>query len=191
MNDLRVEPGSKGNWKIEEFVVSEDDARFFNLRDAIKGQGRGIEPGTYVRLLRTNSSWATTVMSNTPAEIADHEEFIWNAKGHVLVAGLGLGVVLQMLLEKTDVKKITVVEISEDLIDLVGPYFNDERIEIIQADIFEYQPPRGIRYGAVWFDIWDHICSDNLKEIYKLERKYRRRSDWVGSWCKEECKRYY
>ena len=77
------------------------------------------------------------------------------------------------------------------MIDLVGPSFShDDRVNIICADAFEWRPPKGVRYNAVWHDIWDDICTDNLPEMTRLHRKYGRRADWQGSWCRELCKRY-
>lgn len=94
------------------------------------------------------------------------------------------------MLDKPAVDKVTVIEISPDVITLVGSYLKEHfgaRLEIIEADAFTWQPPRGVRYGAVWHDIWDNICSDNLPEMHKLHRKYGRRTDWQGSWCRWRC----
>jgi hypothetical protein len=193
--DVRTPVGESGSWAIEEFEVSESAAQFHNLRCTIKGRlGRLIEPGHYKRLLRGNGTFRKTIMSNTPAEVADHERFFVRAKGNVLMAGLGLGVSLEAILTQIgneDLLHVTVIELSDDVIKLVGPTFeNDPRVEIIHADIFEWTPPKGMVYDAVWFDIWDDICSDNLKEMKRLHRKYNKKALWHDSWCRWECKHY-
>jgi hypothetical protein len=46
----------------------------------------------------------------------------------------------------------------------------------------EYRPDAGARFGAIWHDIWDSICEDNLDQMKTLHRRYGRRCDWQGSW---------
>lgn len=128
-------------------------------------------------------------MSNTPAEIRDHIGFIYQAKGNVLIAGLGLGMVLKALLEKGDVTHITVVEKSEDVIKLVSPFYQDERVTIIHEDIFNYKPEEIFDYS--WFDIWTYICGDNYDDMKRLNRKFSRSVRNKGYWCYDECKQAY
>lgn len=147
-----VPDGKKGAWEVSTFEVSEEDARVFNLREAFQ-TGRFIRPGTYKRLSRNGG----LVMSNTPAEIDDHFRFIYRARnrgGDILINGLGLGCALSAILESDKVSSVTVIEISQDVIDLVGPTFaHDQRVTIINADAFTWKPPKGIRYTVVWHDI--------------------------------------
>lgn len=169
----------KGDWSIEHFTVDKVD-----WHSALRG--RDIPFGNYTRAMRGG----TLVMSDTPAEQRDHHEAVKNATGVCLLNGLGIGMVLKNILLKDDVTEVTVVEISQDLIDLVSPYYTDKRISFIHANALEYKPPKGKKYNMVWHDIWDYICADNLKEMEKLHRKYGRRCYWQGSWCKRECQRH-
>jgi hypothetical protein len=66
-----------------------------------------------------------------------------------------------------------------------------DRVEIIQADAFSWKPPKNIRYGMVWHDIWPNICGDNYPEMKTLHRRYGRKADWQGSWCKGLTKRHH
>jgi spermidine synthase len=187
--EIDVPEGRRGQWKVEEFEISEESARFENMRASFSPGARHVRAGKFKRLMRGN----TLVMSNTPAEISDHRQFIRIAKNceNVLINGLGLGVALKEILTSEKVKSVTVVERSIDVIALIAPtYQEDKRVTIVNADAFDYMPPKGIRFGAVWHDIWDNICSDNLPEMTKLSRKYGRRCDWQGSWCKELCLRF-
>lgn len=190
--DIDVPDGISGNWKVETFEVKEDD---LSQTISMFKTGRGVPPGTYKRLMRDG----TCVMSNTPDEIRDFTRFVWRSKGSILVNGLGIGVFLKALLNKPDVTDVTVIEKSEDVIKLVAPtYLVDSRVTIINADAFEYKPPKDKRYNAVWHDIWDYICGDNVDEMKKLHRKYGKKSDYQESWCRWACeqqnkkdKRYY
>lgn len=183
-----VPEGELGNWRVERFEVDKSGADLFNLRQTLQGTGsRYILPGTYTRLVRGRS---TTVMSDTRAELDDHWEIVYKAKDHVLIHGLGLGIVAQACLRKPEVTHVTVIEKSGDVIDLVAPHIADDRLTVLHADALTWKPPKGQRYGAVWHDIWDDICGDNLEQMRFLHRRYGRRTDWQGSWCHKECIRH-
>lgn len=184
LQPVALPEGQRGQWKISRFVVSKEDARFSALRAAMKGRGY-VPAGTYTSLTRNGA----IVMSDTPDEMRDHSFAVRQAKGHTLINGLGIGMVLAACLRKRDVERVTVVEIDPDIIALVGPHYRDRRVEIVNTCAFDYQPPKGVRYGMVWHDIWSNICGDNLPEMTRLKRKYARRADWQGCWCQAECKR--
>lgn len=185
--DLRskVPEGESGSWRVERFKVSEREARFANIRSAWSPGCRSIEAGRYTRLMRGK----TVIMSDTPAELRDHLEFRYRARGHVLINGLGLGLAAIMAAQKDEVESVTVVELSDDVRSLVCPYM-PEKVTVVASDAFTWRPPACARYDAVWHDIWDDICADNLPEMHKLHRRYGRRADWQGSWCRELCERY-
>jgi len=188
--DIDVPDGMSGDYEVSTFTVSKEEAEFENLRAAIGHSSRYIDAGTYKKL----SQLGEVVMSNTPAEIDDHRPLFYQVKikktETVLINGLGLGVALKEILKSETLKKVWIIEKSPDVIKLVGPtYVKDPRVTIIEADAFTYKPPRGVRYGAVWHDIWNSICGDNLPEMTRLHRKYGKRCDWQGSWCRELCRR--
>lgn len=181
--EINVPDGKSGNWSVESFTVPKED---LSQMISFMKSGRGVPAGDYKRLMRGR----TIVMSNTPDEIRDGLQFVYAATGSVLVNGLGLGVILKLLLNKPEITDITVIENSEDVINLVADtYKDDPRLTIIHGDAFTYVPPKGKRYNAVWHDIWDYITSDNLKEMKQLHRKYGRISDFQLSWCRSECER--
>ena len=177
---VSVPEGRSGPWSIERFEIPEKSIE--TIRAAFSG--RPTRPGWYTAVKHDRRG---IVMSDTPAEQRDHAWFIRAAKGHVLINGLGIGMCLNAALAKPDVERVTVVEIDQDVISLVAPVYADDRVTIVNESAFDYSPPKGERYGAVWHDIWDAICADNLSEMHKLHRKYGRRADWQGSWCREEC----
>jgi hypothetical protein len=174
--------GESGDWKISSFEVEEKEMS--QIISIIK-TGRSVPAGSYKRLTRKG----TVVMSNTPDEIRDFKCFTNKAKGTVLINGLGIGCVVKVLLDNPLIERIFVIEKSEDVIKLVAPHFNDERLTIIHSCCFEYLPPKGQIYDFVWHDIWDDICEDNLNEMGTLHRKYARKTMWQDSWAKDLCKR--
>lgn len=185
--DLNLKPGKKGAWEVKPFTVTEEEAKLSRFRNIINGHPeRAVSAGDYWKLTENGYIY----MSNTPAEVNDHMNFIRNARGSVLIAGLGLGMVIKALLKKPEVSRIVVVEISQDVIDLVGwAYKDDPRVEIVCSDIFEFKTKEHFDYA--WFDIWPNICSDNYPEMKKLHRKFARTVTNKDSWCLKECKRNY
>ena len=195
-----IPPGEIGDCRVEKFTVSEEDASFFNLREAIcYGGGRYVDPGIYTRL------WigGVLVMTDTPAETGDHSLFTRIAKGNVLISGLGLGIVARAVLLKDNVEYVVINEINPDVIKLVAPYVEEEfgsRVLINEADAFSWKPPKGLKFDAVWHDIWATICGDNYPEMKLLHRRYARwlnrdSDEWLlpfnSSWCLEEAKEHY
>ena len=180
--EIEVPDGVSGDWAVQSFSINKEQASLHNLRCLMNfAPSRQTAPGDYKRLVRGK----TIVMSNTPAEVNDHLEAIWYGvrSKNVLIHGLGLGMVLKRILESDVPEKIIVVELSEDVIKLVAPtYQDDPRVEIVNDSAFSYKPPKGMRFGMVWHDIWDMISEDNLPEMHKLHRRYGHKTDWQGSW---------
>lgn len=185
--------GESGNCKIERYTVSEAESNFSRMRSAFSSSrlGRYVMAGTYTRLVVDGG----VMMSDTHDEIRDHLDPVRFARGTCFVTGLGLGCVVQGMLDKEDEKysvdRVIVIEKNEHVISLVAPHFKDrygERFEVRNEDALTYKPPRGERYDIVWHDIWADICVDNLKTMGLLHRKYGRRCDWQGSWQRDTLK---
>lgn len=184
--NLHLQEGSKGVWRLRKFTISEQEAKMNGLRCAINGhKERAVEAGEYWMLTEHGSIY----MSNTPAEVRDHMKFIETARGSVLIAGLGLGMVVQALLDRGQCDRIVVVENSQDVIDLVGPYYQDPRVEIICSDIFDYRPTEHFDYA--WFDIWPEIAGDNYPQMKRLHRKFSKSVSFRFSWCRCESRKLY
>jgi hypothetical protein len=183
-----IPEGTSGDWQVRRFTVTPEDERVSRLRAVISSSSRGrwVPAGTYTGLYHNGE----VIMSDTPDEIRDHYDPIFMARGRCLVNGLGLGVVVNAMLQRPGVDHVTVVEIAPEVIDLVGRHWQAkyrDQLEIIQADAFTWKPPRGSRYDVVWHDIWPNLSADNLEEMRELHRKYARRCKWQGSWGREIC----
>lgn len=125
------------------------------------------------------------MMSDTDAERRSNYEVVRRATGDVLVAGLGLGMIFHPILAKPEVRSVTVVEKFADVVALVEPTLSPVKLRVVVADIFAWKPPTGVKWDAIYFDIWPDICVDNLKEMATLHRRFSRRlnpSGWMGSW---------
>jgi len=176
-----IPEGKKGDAEVIHFEITQEQADFARLRAAIGHPREFVTPGRYAQL----RVGGRLVMSDTVHEQRTNREFIFKARGNVLVGGLGLGMVLVPLLKREKVTGVTVIEKSEDAIALVAPHFDSPKLQIIHGDVFEWKPPRGTRYDTIYFDIWSNICMDNLPEMQKLRarfRNYRNPGSWLSSW---------
>jgi len=186
-HNLPVLDGVSGDWTIETFVVGEFESEKTRLRaDFTSDIDAFIPAGCYRRLMKSGE----VVMSNTPMEVRTCTEFLDNARGSLLINGLGLGMVLHAVLQLPQVTRVTVIERELDVINLVGNTFSsDPRVEIIHEDAFLFSPPAGAVYDAAWHDIWHFHSHRNLDEMEALERKYLSLTNWQGCWGKQECER--
>ncbi len=64
-----------------------------------------------------------------------------------------------------------------------------DKLNVIEADIYTWKLPKGQMYDCIWFDLWENICTDNLSEYGKLNRRFARRTaGYRGAWVEEELK---
>lgn len=176
----------KGVAHIMRYNVSEERASQFNLEALFAGHGglTRVEAGDYVKL----GINGRLMMSDTPFERRTNQDFVDNAKGHVMIAGLGIGLILEALrpkIESGEVLDIVVYEKYQDVIDLVGPLYKYLPLTIKCADILEYVPSKEERYDTLYFDIWPTVDSDNLAEMAKLHQRWKTRKNkggWMNSW---------
>lgn len=108
--------------------------------------------------------------------------------GHVLLTGLGLGLVAEAMLASPvgAVERVTVVEASTDVVALAGPHLAErhgEAIEVVCADAFTWVPPPGSRFTVGWHDIWpnpaDPACEPESRRLFSHHAPW---CDWQGSW---------
>lgn len=82
-------------------------------------------------------------MSLTPAEIMSMRPGTRLAKGHTVVAGLGLGHILIEVSKKRSVKKVTLVEVSQELVSWLYPHIKPhlkQDVEVIIGDAYKVIP---------------------------------------------------
>jgi hypothetical protein len=163
-----------------------------------------IEPGTYARL----RIGGAVVMSDTRNEQMTNAEVVRQARGKVLIAGLGLGMILVPILKKADVDTVIVVERNPNVIALVEPALRKyvgiaehrEKLVVVRGDIFTWQPATAWpkenwrrKLNVIYFDIWTDQSTDELKVMKDLETKFRpylAPKGYINSWGKETLKAY-
>ena len=184
--DIKIgESTKKGIAKLSKYEFREKDNKLFNAMQIMNGGGAlfTMEDGVYVRLHVKDE----LMMSDTRMEKLTNLDFINEAKGKVLIAGLGVGLILNGLKTKInsgEVTEIVVIEKYQDVIDLISPKFPN--VKIICADIFNYETKE--KFDTIYFDIWATIGTDNLDEIKKLHNKFKFnkvKGGWMNSWMKE------
>ena len=95
--------------------------------------------------------------------MTDEPQYVWclqsfadRSSGNVLVAGLGLGIVVLQLLSNEAVKKITVLEIEPDVMQLISPHFENHPrgrvLEIREDDFYDFMEHDKEQRDVV---IWD------------------------------------
>ena len=167
---------------VEHFTVSEAESRFSSLR-----VGGYVPSGRYAKL-KVNGC---LMMSDTSMEHSTNWDVVHEARGHVLIAGLGLGMILHPILAKKEVAHVTVIEKYADVISLVGPSVKHDKLTIIEGDIYEWKPAKGTKYETIYFDIWAEQSTDCLEDMRKLHfrfRPYKIKEGWMNSWRRDELK---
>lgn len=180
-----IEPGEMGRARIDHFTITGNE--FLGFR-----RGDSITPGTYARLFVGGG----VMMSDTQMEQSTNLEALMEARGDVLIAGLGIGMLLLPILRKPEVTSVTVVEIEPDVIGLVLPRLmraeprHIDKLGVLQADARSWVPAqKGRKFDAIWLDVWGDCSTDELEDMRALRRRYRRwlkPDGWLGSWWWDE-----
>jgi spermidine synthase len=174
--------GRLGEACISEITVSHSDVLESLMEAAISGFPFCVQEGKYKRLhIR-----GVLQMSNTRMEHVTNMEFVCEARGRVLIAGLGMGYVLTKILPKPEVKHVTVVEKSADLVKLVSPHFACAKLRALVGDIHCWRPKE--KFHVIYFDIWPTVSLSNLSEMNRLHRDFRQfllPGGYMNSWSRE------
>ena len=110
------------------------------------------------------------IMQDTTREYREHQPLWENATGDVLIAGLGIGMVNQFLLDNENVKSVTIIEKNQQVIDIVWDHCpKNEKFRLVHADIYEWEPDSTWDVG--WFDSWIGEC-DQEKYFELMNEKY-------------------
>lgn len=120
-------------------------------------------------------------MSLTPMELLTQRPGIRFAKGHTIVAGLGLGWALIEIMRKKTVKKVTLVERSQSLVDWILPRVMDMAklrygetwppLDVVVGDAYTVMPPMVADVAIV--DIFDSYGSNDFLDDMRLRYKIR------------------
>lgn len=138
-----------GRWRVQEEEATEAAA----LQEAWSpdAEGHPLPVGEYTVLL-VDGEFS---MCDAPFVLRNYVPFLEAAEGDILLTGLGLGCLVRGLLARPAVRSVTVIELHAEVIDLIGPYHRDPRLEIVHADALRWTPPTGRRFDAAMLDIAD------------------------------------
>ena len=151
----------------------------------IRGYFKGLQiPGTILNphLLEDG----ITYMSVTPMEIESQAPHLYWATGHVMVMGAGMGVYLYNVLRKPDVSRVTLVEKSQDVIDILqaqGLLQHPKLQRVIVDDALELLY-RGPYVNYLFVDIWPYLHDKRtMADMQKINPGVR--PEYVGAWGQE------
>ncbi len=190
-----LESRSSENFEIGCLELTEDRIKNAMFRDIINGtrESANQKPGIITQL---RSKSGTIIMSDTEMERRTNRWFVRQANGHVLIGGLGLGMILLAIQDKPEIESITVIELEQEIIDLVSPQLPlNDKVTILCDDILTWKPPADMKYDTIYFDIWNAICEDNYDDMVLLNRRYGRKLNrdnpacYMSSWRYDEIKK--
>ena len=186
-----IKPFKGDTFEVEHFKLSKEKVELEKMKSMFNGsygEVHSLKAGAYIKL--TNPSMHEIVMSDTPMELETNRLFVEEAKGVVLIGGLGLGIVLLAIQSKKEVKRVVIIEKEKELIEKIGKQLPlNKKVELVHADIFEFKTNE--KFDTIYFDIWSHISSDNYEDMKLLHKKFRKnlnKEGWMSSWRFEYCK---
>ena len=176
-----------GSYAVKHFTVSPQQSEMTLFRAMSCGEADVIvQPGTYAKLVQGDS----VLMSDTQMERRSNIQVVYKARGRVLIGGLGLGMILKPILDKELVESVTVIEISREVIELVHPHLEHEKLKVVQGNVFD--PPVNGKFDVIWMDIYPVISGSLVPYAEELEEIYRpmlSRWGWYGLWMEDEIRR--
>jgi spermidine synthase len=133
---------------------------------------RNIDANTWIdddhghkRIVIDGITW----MEDTPLERRQRQFAIDKCEGSVCVAGLGLALVVKELAAKPEVKSITVVEISQEVVDLV--WEKRSKCRIVVSDIEDYLKKTKVKFDYIYLDCYLGGEADLMQKHRKLAEK--------------------
>jgi hypothetical protein len=171
--EIRLPPyraGRVGAWELRR-----------QFQPVLRGYFRGLQTATENYLLtRGDRLW----MSLSPVEIESLAPHVAHMRGHVVIAGLGMGLALYNALLRPAVRQITVLECDPEVIALFDAIRDPEwprpdRFAIVQADARAWRSIEPVDY--LYADIWDQLgASEAAPDTRAMCRNLRPKS--AGYW---------
>lgn len=188
MNANSIPAGFSGLWYITKTDLEKLTPSTRNGKPVV------LPPGKYTFLYRITDETlyydppGVVVMEDTPFELQTHIGFVMQAKGKVLVTGLGLGCVVRGLLRNPNVAHVTCIENSKDVLKLVAPHMLDlgDRLEIVEADALEWTTQNKDTFDCAWHDLWTdrangepHLDSWHMTLLFNCKKRIPRQGAWA------------
>ena len=164
-----------------------DDIDVIDNYKEISKVGYFDKPFSYKALFEGKDLW----MSLNPNEINTMATTIDNAKGRVLVLGLGMGYISFMLSQKKNVSSVTVVERNKENIALFKKYLlplfpNKAKITIIEDDAINFVK-HYFKYDYIFADLW-FTPEDGLEYYLKINDIEKKNNIKIYYWLETSLK---
>jgi len=145
-----------------------------NIPSGISGDFKVVDGDDTVLYQNIGGKWMN-IMDNSDIEATQASAFLSTATGDVLLAGLGIGMVLEPLVNNRNVTSITIIEKYQEVIDLVSPHIvSSKSIRIINDDLYTWSPDKN--YDVAWFDsyVYPQDGNEPLGDyLVDMTNKYR------------------
>ena len=169
-------------------LLREGDFGTFQLRKVphpppiLRGYFCGLSP--LEDELWTLSEDGIVWMSNTPMEYESNAPLLLAARGHVLIVGLGLGMLLHSVKCKPTVKSITVVEQAQAVIDIHEHTGLLDGVDVQCQDIFTWDNHR--HFDTCLVDIWQKMGDDAIEtDLTRIAKRVNAKE--FAAWTLELC----
>lgn len=182
--NIKIPEDVRGKWAFKkEFLAPYEP---FVCRDfKVLPDGRMLpqiaffkEKYPFPAVLENGREWMTL----QPNEMVTTWPAIEKARGRVLTFGMGLGYFTYHAAQKPEVESVTVVDISEDVLDLfrthILPQFpNKEKIRLVCKDAYAFaEEDMAGNFDFVFADIW-HDAGDGREPYLKMKQYEQRFPD--------------
>jgi hypothetical protein len=149
---VNIPTGVCGSFEIRKGTGTFQEAQVQIYQSEHHGRWETEPFGTYTALWWEGFG---SVMQDSAQEYFEHQPLWNNARGNILIGGLGIGLVNEYLVTKPEVTSVTIIEKYSEVIDLVWTHCaKDSRFTLVQADAETWTPPAGSHWDYAWFDTW-------------------------------------
>jgi len=183
---VEIPEGKVGEYMIRHIFRDAGKVARSNLRTAMFG-GQGDKPLEFDRKTQWHElSYDGGVwMTDLPIEQQQHDNELEPVCGRVVVGGLGVGYAANVLAARSSVDEVVVVEISKEVVELVGPHVKDPhgKLTIVTADLFDYLKQEAedddSYFDWGFYDIWQSDGEGTFHETVVPLRKIS--EGWVDN----------
>lgn len=184
-NDMApiIPEGQIGEFRITHRTKTWPEVTMETMKSPADWTMRFARTGTYC-ILWTHDK---TIMSDTDFERVTNRDILRDAQGHVLVGGLGIGMLPYHLCKKKSIKSVIVLELRQEVIELVAPHIKHRKLNVVQGDVMH--PPLLPRqqFDYVYLDIWPQVGVewDELKPLLDSYKGFLKKGGTVDAWLSE------
>jgi hypothetical protein len=152
----------------------------FVIKECSSGPIDIVDHVDYFELYNNGDTWMV-YNKDKDFEIKEMYSSYDLAHGDVLVSGLGFGILALWLCNKPEVKSVTVIEISKDVIKIFKDYnVIPEKLTIINDNMITYDTDK--EYDSLLLDHYNKQSLDwRLKDIKRICSRINHKSFWAWS----------